>query len=313
MRELQFAKASIATGWALLVEELGVKVSDIQQVLLAGSFGTYLSPASAVRIGLVPKLAAAADRRRRQRRRRGREDDPALRAGARRSRGAACDEVEYVELSDRPDFNDLFIDQLAFPAVTVGVVACGALALHVQAIARRRGLDVDVHPLPPQLHNRPERIAPAVAGEARRARRAPRAGRGGLRRLRQLRRARRGARGHRHRAPGRRHVLRPASASTRCSEALAEEPGTYFLTDFLARTFEHTVWRSLGLDRYPELRDDYFRSYRRCIWLAQRPTPALRKAAEHAASLLGLPLTEVVVGEGGLERELVRICAAAAA
>ena len=66
-------------------------------------------------------------------------------------------------------------------------------------------------------------------------------------------------------------------------EALAEEPGTYFLTDFLARTFEHTVWRSLGLDRYPELRDDYFHSYRRCVWLAQRPTPALRKAAEHAA------------------------------
>ena len=73
-------------------------------------------------------------------------------------------------------------------------------------------------------------------------------------------------------------------------EALAEEPGTYFLTDFLARTFEHTVWRSLGLDRYPELRDDYFHSYRRCVWLAQRPTPALRKAAEHAAGLLGLPL-----------------------
>ena len=96
-------------------------------------------------------------------------------------------------------------------------------------------------------------------------------------------------------------------------EALAEEPGTYFLTDFLARTFEHTVWRSLGLDRHPELRDDYFHSYRRCIWLAQRPTPALRQAAEHAAALLGLPLSERVVGESGLERELVRICGAAAA
>ena len=47
--------------------------------------------------------------------------------------------------------------------MTTGVVACGALALHVAAIARRRGWDVDVHPLPPELHNRPERIAPAVA------------------------------------------------------------------------------------------------------------------------------------------------------
>ncbi len=44
-------------------------------------------------------------------------------------------------------------------------------------------------------------------------------------------------------------------------EALAEQPGTYFLTDFLARTFEHTVVRELGLDRHPELRDDYFRHY----------------------------------------------------
>ena len=56
VRELQFAKASIATGWTLLVEELGIETRDIQQVLLAGSFGSYLSPASAVRIGLVPKL-----------------------------------------------------------------------------------------------------------------------------------------------------------------------------------------------------------------------------------------------------------------
>ena len=48
----------------------------------------------------------------------------------------------------------------------VGVIACGALALHVKAIARRRGWPVDVHPLPPELHNRPERIAPAVAALA---------------------------------------------------------------------------------------------------------------------------------------------------
>ena len=55
-------------------------------------------------------------------------------------------------------------------------------------------------------------------------------------------------------------------------EALEEEPGTYFLTDFLARTFEHTVMKELGLDRHPELRDAYFGNYTRVIWLAQRPT-----------------------------------------
>jgi uncharacterized 2Fe-2S/4Fe-4S cluster protein (DUF4445 family) len=114
VRELQFAKASIATGWRILLEEIGLKVEDLQQVLLAGSFGSYLSPASAIRIGLVPAL-------------------PVLRVvsagnvageGAKmallsmRERAGAMallDEVEYVELSDRSDFNDRFIDQLAFP------------------------------------------------------------------------------------------------------------------------------------------------------------------------------------------------------
>ena len=114
VRELQFAKASIATGWRILLEDSGLKVEDLQQVLLAGSFGSYLSPASAIRIGLVPKL-------------------PVLRVvsagnvageGAKmallsmRERAGAMallDEVEYVELSDRPDFNDRFVDQLAFP------------------------------------------------------------------------------------------------------------------------------------------------------------------------------------------------------
>jgi uncharacterized 2Fe-2S/4Fe-4S cluster protein (DUF4445 family) len=114
VRELQFAKAAISTGWHLLLEEMGVDVSDVQQVLLAGSFGSYLSPASAVRIGLVPKI-------------------PVLRivsAGNVAGEGAKMtllssrervgaqtllEEVSYVELSDRPDFNDRFIELLAFP------------------------------------------------------------------------------------------------------------------------------------------------------------------------------------------------------
>jgi uncharacterized 2Fe-2S/4Fe-4S cluster protein (DUF4445 family) len=114
VRELQFAKAAISTGWTLMLEELGADPSDVQQVLLAGSFGSYLSPASAVRIGLVPNL-------------------PVLRIvsagnvageGAkmtllsmqeRKGAHALLEEVRYVELSDRSDFNDRFVDQLAFP------------------------------------------------------------------------------------------------------------------------------------------------------------------------------------------------------
>jgi hypothetical protein len=92
-------------------------------------------------------------------------------------------------------------------------------------------------------------------------------------------------------------------------EALAEEPGTYFLTDFLARTFHRTVIRELGLDRYPELRDDYFGHYTRVVWLAQRPTPATKAAAERAAARIGLPLQIRHVGDTGLERRLERLLA----
>ncbi|MBZ5741257.1 ASKHA domain-containing protein [Nocardioides mangrovi] len=113
VRELQFAKAAISTGWTLLLEELGLEHRDVQQVLLAGSFGSYLSAASAVRIGLVPKLpvlriVAAGNVA-------GEGAKMALlsvreRAGAQ----ALLEEVTYVELSDRADFNDRFVDQLGF-------------------------------------------------------------------------------------------------------------------------------------------------------------------------------------------------------
>ncbi len=114
VRELQFAKAAISTGWSLLLDELDLEPRDVQQVLLAGSFGSYLSPASAVRIGMVPKLpvlriVSAGNVA-------GEGAKMALlslreRAGA----AALTEEVTYVELSDRADFNDRFVDQLAFP------------------------------------------------------------------------------------------------------------------------------------------------------------------------------------------------------
>ena len=115
VRELQFAKAAISTGWSLLLEQLGLEHRDVQQVLLAGSFGSYLSPASAVRIGLVPtlpvlRIVAAGNVA-------GEGAKMALlsvreRAGAL----ALLEEVTYVELSDRPDFNDAFVEQLSFKA-----------------------------------------------------------------------------------------------------------------------------------------------------------------------------------------------------
>jgi uncharacterized 2Fe-2S/4Fe-4S cluster protein (DUF4445 family) len=115
VRELQFAKASIATGWNILLRELGVGVADIAQVLLAGSFGSYLSPASAVRIGLVPALPVTRIVSAGNMAGEGAKI-AALSVQERAAAAAIVDEVEYVELSGRTDFNDLFIDQLAFPA-----------------------------------------------------------------------------------------------------------------------------------------------------------------------------------------------------
>jgi hypothetical protein len=153
------------------------------------------------------------------------------------------------------------------------IVACGALAVHVQAVARRRGLDVEVQPLPALLHNQPEQIAPAVAaaledGDVVAVAYADCGTYGALDEV--LGGIPRLAGAHCY------DVL----AAPEVEAALDEEPGTYFLTDFLARTFEHTVMRELGLDRHPELRDAYFGHYTRVLWLAQRPTPATRAALE---------------------------------
>ncbi len=160
------------------------------------------------------------------------------------------------------------------------MVACGALARHVNEIAERRGWPVDVHPLPPLLHNRPQRIAPEVEAAVRDLRRRYASvavgfsdcgsygaldavcARLGVRRLS-------GA-----------HCYDVFAGVERMRQMFADEPGTYVLTDFLALSFRRTVVAELGLDRFPELRADYFRHYRRVVWLAQHPTPQLRAAAE---------------------------------
>jgi uncharacterized 2Fe-2S/4Fe-4S cluster protein (DUF4445 family) len=115
VRELQFAKAAIATGWQVLLEQAGLTEADVKQVLLAGSFGSYLSPTSAIRIGLipgvpVPRVVAAGNVA-------GEGAKMALLSLRERAGGLALlEEVRYVELSDHADFNDRFVEQLPFPS-----------------------------------------------------------------------------------------------------------------------------------------------------------------------------------------------------
>ncbi len=94
------------------------------------------------------------------------------------------------------------------------------------------------------------------------------------------------------------------AGESRLAAFLDEQPGTYLFTDFLVRSFERTVVRELGLDRYPELRDDYFKHYTRVVWLAQEPDDELRALAEDAAAQMGLPLTVVETGDAKLEAAL---------
>ena len=317
VRELQFAKAAIATGWQILLEEAGLTQADVKQVLLAGSFGSFLSPAAAIRIGLVPevpvqRVVPAGNVA-------GEGAKMALLSLRERAGGLALlEEVRYVELSDRADFNDRFVEQLNFPPGGLGgsgvppanrarhveVLACGALAGHVREIVARRGWPVAVRSLPAVLHNRPQKIIILAERYVVRALDAGRTvavayadcgtygaldelcARYGLRRL-----------------PGL-HCYDVFAGASRMAALFDAEPGTYVLTDFLLRGFDRLVLAELGLDRYPELWPDYFGHYRRLVWLAQDPTPALAAEAERVAGMFGLPLTRVDTGVTRLESAL---------
>ena len=163
--------------------------------------------------------------------------------------------------------------------------------------------DVEVHVLPPLLHNRPQAIAGEVRGLVRRLQAAGRtvvvayADCGtygaldevcadlGVHRLRGL------------------HCYDVFAGSERIEALFQEEPGTYLLTDFLVRSFHRTVMSELGLDRHPELWADYFGNYRRVVWLAQDPTASLEHKARSIAARFGHPLEIVHTGGAGLDDE----------
>jgi hypothetical protein len=192
------------------------------------------------------------------------------------------------------------------PRPSRALILCGALSADASAWIEESGADVAIHPLPPLLHNRPERIAPEVERLVVELRDnydeiaigyADCGTHGALDEVCE----RLGVR----RLPGR-HCYDLYAGEQEMTAIWEAEPGTYVLTDFLVLTFDRVVWRELGLDRYPELLDDYFRHYTRVVWLAGRRTPDLERAAQRAAERLGLPL-EIVDAPGRLGPSLTAL------
>jgi hypothetical protein len=177
----------------------------------------------------------------------------------------------------------------------------------VREIVARRGWPVAVRSLPALLHNRPQKITILAERYVVSAQRSGRtvalayADCGTYGALDELC-ARYGVR----RLPGL-HCYDVFAGAPRMAAMFDAEPGTYVLTDFLLRSFARSVLAELGLDRYPELWPDYFGHYRRLVWLAQEPTPALEAEAERVAGMFGLPLTRVDVGVGRLESALAAL------
>lgn len=185
------------------------------------------------------------------------------------------------------------------------VLACGALVSELRAVLRVDGLDehVEVHYLPARLHNQPDQIVP----ELRRLldELDPHADRQVL-----IGYADCGTGGALDRLIDERPNLRRLPGA-HCYEFFAgaglfaalhdAEPGTFYLTDFLAKHFEQLVWVGLGLDRHPQLRDTYFGNYTTVLLYTQTTDPEVIEAGRRAAVMLGLDFRHEHVGIDGLE------------
>jgi hypothetical protein len=185
------------------------------------------------------------------------------------------------------------------------VIACGALAREIIDLKCSYGWGhLRLKCLDAKLHNRPGEIPRRVRDAIRESRPdydqifvayADCGTGGGLDRVLQEEGV--------ERLPGA-HCYELFAGERRFSRLSAAAPGTFYLTDFLARHFERLVIEPLGLDEHPELRDDYFGNYTRLVYLSQTLDAGLVAAAEAAADRLALAFEHVHCGFGELESEL---------
>jgi hypothetical protein len=188
---------------------------------------------------------------------------------------------------------------------SVLIIACGALAKEIVEIRKLNGWEhIKVQCLPAELHNRPEKIPGAVRSEIEKHQSEfdnifvayADCGTGGMldKVLTEY---------DIERLPGA-HCYEFFSGSKAFADLADEEPGTFYLTDFLTRHFDRLVKTGLGLDRHPELMSAYFGNYRRLVFLAQSESPKLAAMAKAHAEYLGLEYVHKHTGLDFVERNL---------
>lgn len=196
--------------------------------------------------------------------------------------------------------------QIKVKPVRLGIVACGALAREIELIVKLNDLDhLEVRYLPAKLHNTPADIPRSVAKELEKL--APTCEKllvaygdcGTAGKLDQVI-EQFGA----TRLKGA-HCYAFFAGLERFDAVHEAEPGTFYLTDYLARQFETLVFRPLGLDRHPELLESYFGNYTRLLYLAQSDDPKLDARARDAAKRLGLRFERLDTGFGLLKTAIV--------
>jgi len=187
-----------------------------------------------------------------------------------------------------------------------GLIICGALGREVIAIVRKHGWDVDLVAVPAVDHVFPDRIASDVEAKF-------------MAMQNQYERlivvyGDCGSNGALDDTLNRLGIERIAGphcyefyGGKAFQEIMDEEPGTYFLTDFMVRTFNGLIMKSMGLVRYPELKEDYFKNYKRIVCLTQSPEAELGIKAAAIAAYLGLPLEIRETGFNYLETRLVEL------
>lgn len=185
------------------------------------------------------------------------------------------------------------------------VLACGALAREILDVIHVNGMaHVDLQCLPAIYHNHPEKIVPAVQAAVEKARQKytqifvayADCGTGG-----QLQAAVKELGIEMIPGP---HCYSFFEGNTAFAENSEDEFRAFYLTDFLVRQFESFVWKPLGLDRHPELRDMYFGNYEKLVYQAQTDDPSLTEKAMQYAENLNLPFERRQTGYGDLEKEI---------